>query len=113
MKFALIYSYDPTQTGPTHGEVADWLALEQALKDAGAYVYEAGLQSSQRAQTVRIRGDEVTTSDGPVVGSNGEVVAGFWVIDVENAGAALEWAQRLPTASYGEVEVRPVVEFEG
>jgi hypothetical protein len=34
------------------------------------------------------------------------------VLDVEDSDAAVEWARRLPTASYGKVEVRPVVEFE-
>jgi hypothetical protein len=26
--------------------------------------------------------------------------------------AALDWAQRIPTAKYGKIEVRPIVEWE-
>lgn len=26
---------------------------------------------------------------------------------------AVAWAQRIPTASYGSVEVRPIVDFDG
>jgi hypothetical protein len=112
MKFALIYSYDPTETSPTHGEVSDWLDFEKAVKEAGAHVYEAGLQSSRRARTISRRGDQLATADGPVRGADGDVVAGFWVVDVDDVDAAADWAQRLPTASYGKVEIRPVTEFE-
>jgi hypothetical protein len=107
-----VHSYDPAERSPTKGEVSDWLAFEEAAKQAGVYVFEAGLQSSKRARTISRRGGESATEDGPIVGSNGEVVAGFWVLDVEDSDAAVEWARRLPTASYGKVEVRPVVEFE-
>jgi hypothetical protein len=37
---------------------------------------------------------------------------GLYVIDVD-ADAAQDWAQRIPTATYGRVEVRPIGEFPG
>jgi hypothetical protein len=99
MKFVLIYSYDPAERSPTKGEVSDWLAFEEAAKQAGVHVFEAGLQSSKRARTISRRGGESATEDGPIVGSNGQVVAGFWVLDVEDSDAAVVWAQRLPPAA--------------
>jgi hypothetical protein len=42
MKFALSYFYDPAQAGPAEGEVGDRLALDAAIKEAGAHVYGAG-----------------------------------------------------------------------
>jgi len=42
---------------------------------------------------------------------SGEIVAGLYVIDVADVNEALEWAKRIPMATYGKVEVRPVVEF--
>ena len=29
MKFALIYQYDPTATGPSEGEIPEWFAYEK------------------------------------------------------------------------------------
>ena len=37
-------------------------------------------------------------------------LAGY-VVDVADADEAVEWAKRIPTATYGKVEVRPIVEF--
>jgi hypothetical protein len=111
MKFVLIYAYDPAQAGPSKEEVSRWLAFEQGVKDAGAYVYEAGFQSSSKARTVSVRDGEVVTADGPATAP--EAVAGFWVVDVAAIEDALAFAKKVPTAEYGKVEVRPIVEFEG
>jgi len=39
----------------------------------------------------------------------------FWpalsVMDVPDANAAFDRAQRIPTTNYGKIQVRPVVEF--
>ncbi len=110
MKFVLLYSYDPQQTGPTPGELSDWLAFDKDVRGAGAYVYEAGFQSANTAQTVSVREGRVATASGAVA-SAGDVLAGFYVLDVSNINEALRWAQQIPTAKYGKVEVRPIVEY--
>jgi hypothetical protein len=110
MKFALLYYYDPTQTSPGQGEVADWMAFDQKVKDDGAFVYEAGFYSGDTAQHVSVRTGNPVSSSGAFV-SDGNVLAGLYVIDVADASAAVEWAQRIPTASYGVVEIRQIVEF--
>lgn len=43
----------------------------------------------------------------------GDVVAGMYVIDVSDLDAATVWAGRVPTARYGTVEVRPIVDDAG
>lgn len=110
MKFALLYRYDPAQAGPTEGEVRDWIDLDAEIKSSGAFVYEAGFQPASTAQTVSVRDGRALSEEGGVVG-DGEVLAGLYVVDVADAGEAAEWARRIPTAAYGRVEVRPVVEF--
>jgi hypothetical protein len=111
MKVALLYYYDPAQTGPADGEVPAWMDFDSAVKEAGLYVYEAGFHSATTARTISIRNNDVTTEDGGVV-SAGEVLAGFYILDAPDMEVATQWAQRLPTATYGKVEVRPIVEFE-
>jgi hypothetical protein len=110
VKFALLYFYDLAQAGPAEGEVSDWLALDTEIKGSGAFVYETGFQPESTARTVSVRDGRASTEDGGVAKS-GDVVAGLYVIDVADVEEAVEWAKRIPTATYGKVEVRPVVEF--
>lgn len=35
MRYTLIYSYNPDETGPTAGEVQDWLELDRQVKESG------------------------------------------------------------------------------
>jgi hypothetical protein len=44
---------------------------------------------------------------------DGDVVAGLYVVEVADIDAATAWAEKVPTAEYGSVEVRPVIEYEG
>ena len=111
MKFALLYQYDPARTGPAANEVEDWLAFDKQVRDAGAFVYEAGFHPAEAARRVTVR-DGVSAAEG--VGSGpGEVVAGLYVVDVADLDAATALAAQLPTARYGTVDVREVVDYAG
>jgi hypothetical protein len=110
VKFALLYYHNPATDGPSEGEVAEWMDLDARVKDAGVDVYEAGFHPATTAKTVSVRDGRVTTDDGGVA-SVGDVLAGLYVLDVPDVNAALDWAQRIPTARYGKVEIRPIVEF--
>jgi hypothetical protein len=112
VKFALLYHYDPATDGPSEGEIPEWFAFDKEVKDAGVYVYAEGFYAAETAKTVSARDGKATTEDGGVVGA-GDVLAGLVVVDVADMAAALDWALRIPTATYGKVEVRPVVEWEG
>jgi hypothetical protein len=111
-KFALIYQYDPAATGPTEGEVPDWFAYDKGVRDAGVFVYEAGFHEAATGRTVSVRDDATVVDDG-VAPTSGAVVAGLYVVDVADINAATSWAEKIPTARYGSVDVRPVVEYEG
>lgn len=111
MQFTLLYSYDPAEVGPADEEVAAWIAFDAKLREAGQFVHEAGLHPAQRAQTVSVRDGRTVTEPGPA--APGRQVAGFYVVDVPDADTALAWAAQIPTAGYGTVEVRQVVEIDG
>ncbi|MFI6485752.1 YciI family protein [Nonomuraea sp. NPDC050663] len=112
MKFALIYQYDPAATGPTEEEIPEWFAYEKATKDAGVLVYDCGFYAVDTAQTVQVR-DGATSLEPGVHRTGPEVAAGFVVVEVEDAAAAVKWAERLPTARYGSVQIRHLVEWQG
>ncbi|MEV4219233.1 MULTISPECIES: YciI family protein [unclassified Nonomuraea] len=111
-QFALVYQYDPAVTGPTEGELADWLAFDKEMRDAGVFVYATGFYDVGTARTVSVRDGATVVADGVAV-SSGPVVAGMCVVNVPDADAATAWAAKVPTARYGGVDVRPVVEYEG
>lgn len=85
-----------------------WNAYIGALAQAGVIVNGDGLQPPETAATVRVRGGQRIVEDGPFADSK-EQLAGYFVIEVADLDAALEWAARSPAASSASVEVRPVM----
>lgn len=82
-------------------------AFNEELRQAGAWVFAAGLHPASSATVVRSSGGEVSMTDGPYAETK-EQMGGFWVIEATGPGAALEWAGRAAAASEGPVEVRAV-----
>ena len=68
----------------------------------------APLQPPSASTTVRVRGGETLLTDGPAAEIK-EQFGGFTLIECDGLDEALKWAQRIPTARDGSVEVRPVV----
>ena len=117
MKYMLILTSDPADEptpdseafGPYMGE---WEAYTQALVEAGAMVAGEALHGPETASTVKVRDGKRIVADGPFIESK-EAIGGYYVIDVADLDSALEWAARIPNATFGTVEVRPVMEFDG
>lgn len=104
---------EPTPDSDTFGSyMEEWAVYTQALVDAGAMVSGEALQGTETASTVQVRDGKRIVTDGPFIESK-EVIGGFYVIDVADLDEALAWAARIPNATFGTVEVRPVMEFEG
>jgi len=40
------------------------------------------------------------------------VLGGYYLLDVPDLDAALDWAARCPGSKYGSVEVRPIMVFD-
>lgn len=96
---------DPEQAPAYWGA---WSAYCKALVESGIMVNGAGLQPPDTATTVRIRDGKRVIHDGPYAEAK-EMLSGFFVINVPDLDAALEWAARSPCASYASTEVRPVM----
>lgn len=85
-----------------------WNAFIGAMQQAGIIVKGDGLEGPELATTVRIRDGKRSVQDGPFA-DNKEQLGGYFVIDVSDLDAALEWAAKAPCAANGSVEVRPVL----
>ena len=81
-------------------------AVNEEIRQAGAWVFAGGLHPPATATTVRERDGEVITTDGPFAETK-EQLGGFWVIRATDLDAALEVAGRASRACGAPVEVRP------
>jgi hypothetical protein len=84
----------------------DLATLNQEIRDAGAWVFTAGLHPASTATVVRAKDGDVLMTDGPFTEGK-EHVGGFTVIQADDLDAALHWARRLAEATTLPVEVRP------
>jgi hypothetical protein len=77
-------------------------------------VMEGGeaLQPTASATTVRVRDGQTLVTDGPYAETK-EALGGFYLIDVKDLDEALELAAKIPGATYGAIEVRPIWELPG
>ncbi|MGH9090384.1 MAG: YciI family protein [Acidimicrobiales bacterium] len=82
-------------------------AYAKALDDAGVLASAEVLQQSDATTTVTLAGGELVVQDGPFADTK-ERLGGTFVIEVPDLDAAIEWAGRAPSASWGHVEIRPV-----
>lgn len=89
-----------------------WQELTAGLREAGLLVTNGALHRTDTATTVRVRNDEIELTDGPFAVTK-EVLAGFYVLDCDGLDEALRHAARFPTARYGSVEVRPILDLTG
>jgi hypothetical protein len=72
-------------------------AIIDELKSTGAFVFAGGLMPPSSAITVENTGESLSTLNGPFVEAP-EYLGGFWIIDVANEEAALDWAARASKA---------------
>jgi hypothetical protein len=98
------YTPSPEEIKAEHPK---WAKFAQDLHAAGAFVSNHGLQGPDTATTVRVRDGQAQITDGPFAETK-ELLAGYFVIETEDLDGALEWAQQIPSVTYGAVEIRPV-----
>lgn len=114
MRYMLLL-YSAEAAGPADGspeqaaEMQQWFSYSQEMVDAGVMISGEPLHGIETATTVRIRDNATVTTDGPFAETK-EILGGFYMIDVEDLDAAAAWAAKAPLASYGSVEVRPIME---
>jgi hypothetical protein len=87
---------------------AEYMAFNQSLEKAGAFVATGRLMPSAAGRTLTTKGGRPIVTDGPFAETK-EQVGGYYLIEVADLEAATEWASRCPTASHGAVELREVM----
>src|SRR5262245_237307 len=114
MKYMLLIYTD--EKAWTEGErercFAESTALTHELHKQGKYLGASPLHPVATATSVRVRQGKRQVTDGPFAETR-EQLGGFFLIDAADLDDAIHIAGRIPGASKGTVEVRPVVELEG
>ncbi len=106
---SICYPAGSTQPSPAALEaiMKDVAAVGEEMKDAGVWVFAAGLHAPDTATVVRVTGGEVLTTDGPFIESK-EQIGGICVIKAVDLDAALKWGAKMSRAVTVPVEVRPL-----
>ena len=89
------------------GLMRAYTAYTEALAKAGALKEGERLRPISDATTVRVRGGKTEVLNGPYAETR-EQLGDYYVIDVPDLDAALSWAARCPSSSYGTIAVRLV-----
>ena len=111
MKYMLLMYADESKTPQTPEEyqaVAHaWTSLGQELSGAGVLISNNGLDPIANATTVRIREGKTLITDGPFAETH-EQLGGYYLVECRDLDEAIRWAEKIPTATYGSIEIRPL-----
>ena len=84
-----------------------WTALVEDMTAAGVLISNSGLAPVANATTVRVREGKPLITDGPFAETH-EQLGGYILVECKDLDEAIRWAEKVPTAQYGSLEIRPL-----
>jgi hypothetical protein len=115
MQYMLLIYNNPALE-PTYGTpefdamMGGFFALNERMKADGVLRGGEGLKGIETATSLKIRNGKVETMDGPFAETK-EHLGGFYLIEVADLDAALRYAAMVPSATFGTIEVRPLMDY--
>lgn len=104
-----------SETGvmPSEQLLTEMGQYNEELAKAGILLAAEGLHPSSKGVRVHFSGTERTVIKGPFTPAQ-ELVAGYWLWQVNSIEDAITWVKRCPNPMLGdsEIEIRPVFEAE-
>jgi hypothetical protein len=119
MRFMMLLKADKTTEAgvlPTRKDLEVMGKYNEELVKAGVLLDGAGLQPSSKGAKVTFQNGKPQVTDGPFTETK-ELIAGYWMIQVNSKEEAIEWAKRVPfdrLPSNGrtpEIELRQMFEI--
>ncbi|SEO02274.1 YciI family protein [Pseudomonas sp. NFACC39-1] len=116
MRFMVIVKASPeSEAGqmPSEELLAAMGAYNEELLKAGVMLAGEGLHPSARGVRVQFSGKSRTVVAGPFAQTK-ELIAGFWIFQVQSLQEAIDWVKRCPNpmVSDSEIEIRQIFEAE-
>lgn len=114
----LVKATESSEAGvlPTEELLAAQVEFHEALANAGVLYDATGLKATSQGWRVRYEGDRRTLIEGPFPLGNGDLVAGYTIIQVASREEAIAWSMRYPRPSpeneVAEIEVREFFELD-
>jgi hypothetical protein len=109
----LIYTEESTERPSQEAmeaEMEAYNAFTRHIAERGAFKAGEALLPSSTATTVRVRDGQTLTTDGPFAETK-EVLGGFYLVEATDLDEAIDFASRIPSATRGSIEIRPIVDF--
>jgi hypothetical protein len=96
---------------PSQELITEMMAYNEQLVKAGIMRGGDGLKPSSEGVRVHFSGKNRTVTDGPFVETK-ELVAGYWLWEVQSMQEAIDWVKRCPNPMNedSDIEIRPVFE---
>jgi hypothetical protein len=85
--------------------------FNEEMVKAGVLLAGEGLHPSSKGARIGYSGRERTVTPGPF-SLTGDLVSGFWLIQVKSRDEAIDWMKRAPFEGGAEVELRQVFDSE-
>lgn len=112
MKYALLIYTDENALGQaSETELRDMYAaygtFTEELRQAGKLGPAEELASANTAKSVRVKDGQTIVTDGPFADTR-EQLGGLYILECDGIDEAVGWAAKVPSASRGTIEVRPL-----
>jgi hypothetical protein len=113
MKYLLlIYSDEASWASISEAEQGKifegYMSYTRDIKRSGNYLGGEALQPIATATSVRVKNGKTLTTDGPFAETR-EQLGGFYMVEAKDLDEAIALAARIPGASMGTIEVRPIM----
>jgi hypothetical protein len=114
MKYMLLVYLEENVLSESEREACyrDSAHLAQDLQSSGHHLDASPLHPTSMATTVRVRNGRRLVTDGPFAETH-EQLGGYFLVEAANLDEAIRIAERIPMASMGTIEIRPVLEIPG
>ena len=89
---------------------ADYRGFTSSLIQSGHMKAGDALQPTSTATTVRVRDGKTLSTDGPFAETK-EQLGGYYLVEAKDLDEATKIAARIPSAKWGSIEVRPVMQL--
>ncbi|MGC9665485.1 YciI family protein [Planosporangium sp. 12N6] len=116
MRFMILVKADQNSENgvmPSEEMLAAMQKYNEELVKAGIMLAGEGLHPSSKGARVRFANGKTTVIDGPFAEAK-ELIAGFWLWQVNSKEEAIEWVRRCPSPMVGEseIEIRQVFDAD-
>jgi hypothetical protein len=112
MKYMMLMYWNESEAPITTPEEREalaqaWAKLRKELAAAGVLVSSNGVAPNTTATTVRVRAGKTMITDGPFAETH-EQLGGYFLLNCKDLDEAIRWAEKIPSAEFGSIEIRPL-----